>query len=677
MRRRVFGFLSAALFGASCSGLDTAAPPSRPMIRLLSPSDGAKVPFDMPFGITASAEAPSGGTLVSAELVVSGAISETQSLPLSGNQGNVDLQLVVPSNGRLGPDRVPLELQIIAVARVGVDEVVSGPASIMLAVVDKTPPTLDVILPPGIPAPPAFDRAYPPGMSFSVSVRAHDPVGGITKIVIVAPPFAGGMREAPFPPSHDATFSVEIAPPQNVDLAIMVHAEDAAAEPNSVDQVVSVRVGNGGEDRLPPAIMFLAPDHAECASTVEVTAVATDDSSGVFALSLRAAGIDASVMGPDPKHPLVLSISSTIAVGPDRPIGTTIEYEARAVDVVGNQAAPEPLVLTVKDTIAPILQSATSTQSAIAPGGAWPARVRGSDRCGLLGARATFVDERGVRARTLALLGTRMADAPVTFLVPEALCTLSAITASVALVDMAELVSSTVAFRLTAKDVVPPSVMIASLQAGGIVPGDALAAEVNASDGQTPIKSATITLGILGLSFPAPAPMHLHPPARVCADIQDLGVPVALPVPLAVRFSQPAASIRIDALVEDAARNRTSTSLDVPIVDRTPPDLSIVSPANGVSVAAGATIPVRIRASDLNHNVDFVALTVSGPGSIGTVGTRSATIAVGVMTATVSFSLLVDPAAPLGAAIHLSARAQDTSIPVNAKRAAIDLASGG
>src|SRR5262249_29490296 len=78
-------------------------------------------------------------------------------------------------------------------------------------------------------------------------------------------------------------------------------------------------------------------------------------------------------------------------------------------------------------------------------------------------------------------------------------------------------------------------------------------------------------------------------------------------------------------------------------------------------------INLRASARDLNHDVDFVALSVSGPA------TGSSTIAVHARSATVTFPVHIDANAPLGSSVRLDVRARDTSVPFAERTTAIAL----
>jgi hypothetical protein len=671
-------FLPAALLAGACTNLEPAPPYDRPTIHLMMPATGAEVPFDAPFVVGALAQAPPGVALIGAELVMTGAIQASRSLNANGAESMIEVALTVPSEGRLGADRLPLELTLTAIAKSGEATIVSAPASATISIVDKTAPKLEVELPVGLPPPPMFDRAYPAGTPFSVRVRATDPVSGITKLSIAAPPFAGGKREQTLPPAHEATLAIEIAPPANADIVLTVHAEDAAVAANTSETTVRVRVGEGGTDRLPPAIAFDAPAHAECAESVRVKATATDDATGVLELDLQGDGFESIAHGPDARHPNLLSTSATVAVGRDRPPGSILQFQASAVDVAGNRAAIETLALTVEDTIPPVLESVTPSANTIVPQSTWQVTLHGGELCGQIKeARATFVDARRVPQRSVVPLGSRRVDQFVSFPAPPSLCAFSTVTASVALVDLANLSSSTVSFRLSTRDREPPRVAIAAPQAGGVLPGETLDALVRASDASTPIRSATITVSALNLDLAVPPPAHIMFPSNDCSNLVERAIPIEIPVPTDVRFFAPAGSIRIDAEVSDSAGNRTTGSLTVAVVDRAPPEVAIVSPLDGAIVFAGDTIPVRVRASDRNHNVDFIALSVVGPALIGATGSTSATTSIGARASTVAFSLHVDANAPLGSPVRLSARARDTSLPFTERTQTIALSTCG
>ncbi|MCK6552826.1 hypothetical protein L6R52_43785, partial [Myxococcota bacterium] len=620
--------------------------------------------------VAAVAVAPEGGTLTRVELVVRGAATFSRSVEVRGAEAHVDAALTIPSGGRLGADRVPAELVVLAYAAIDGRERVSAPVVVPLTVVDRTRPELDVSIAP-IASGPAlgFDRLLPAQSPFTITVVARDPVGGVRELRIDAPAALGGPRVRTFAPTAEARFEAAFETPENGDLELVVSATDAALEPNVTEQILRIRVGEGGVDRLIPAITFLTPAHAECGEETGVTALATDDSAGLERLTLRGPGVEVTSFGPDPRNPLTLLATATVAAPRDA-VGATLELTAEARDLAGNTSVPRTLSLPIEDTRAPFLAAVLGADLAIAPGGTWSANVDGSDACGVVADVITsFTDASGARARVAVPIAAPRVARRITFDVPAGLCALGTLTATVALADGGGRVSPAITVRAPGLDRIAPLAHVQLLApASGLTPGERIELEGHTTDLETPIRSATVTVTAQGLAIDGPlAVAHEHFAAALCAERGERVIPTSVSVPPDVRFTAPAGALVVEVSAEDASGNAVSSAVSIPVVDRAAPEVELVGISDGAIVGLGDTVSVEVEARDLGHDVADVALSVLGPAWIGA-GAASATVAIGAASGRATFSVTIDPAAPLGAPITLVATARDTSaVPVTGR----------
>ncbi len=445
------------------------------------------------------------------------------------------------------------------------------------------------------------------------------------------------------------------APPAHGDFEIGVSASDAARTPNVVSRTLRIRIGDGGVDETPPQLAPTEPGPLECGVTAAIGVLATDDAGGVEHVTVRGAGFVGRAFGPDRIHPLSLVVTATAPV--PGPPGVPMAFDAEAEDTLGNRATAS-FSREVVDTAPPVLALAQAS-GPFAPGAPLDLTIFGDEVCGLID--LLRVDFGGITATTA--VGQRALAGLVSIDAPEAVCVWEPVVARVELIDRAGLVSNGATLALAGTDAIAPRISVNTIvSGGGIEPGGTLLADVVIEDGQTPVHSATVTVSPIGVSLPDPllSSSALFPSAA-CADRVPRALPIEIPIPRSLRFSAGAAALRIVVDAEDAAGNRASSSVDVPIVDLAPPALQIVSPRPGAVVLPGETVPIVVEAADQNQDVASLTMTVIGPASIDVAGVATATRAVQAATATVTFDLLVDAAPPLlGVQIGLGALAVDS-----------------
>lgn len=645
------------------------------MVELTAPADGQLIPFDTPFILDATALAPKSGTIIGVDLILRGARNERRRIDVQGPRAEIQLELTIPSDGRLGPDLVPLEMVLIPEASV-LGRIRTGePRGVRLAMVDRTAPSLAVMLSPtGLDPPLGFDAAYPAGHDFTISATARDPVGGVTRIRVDAPAFLGGPRERSTAPSRESSLQVVFAPPANADLRIRIVAEDAATETNRAERELRIRVGAGGVDETPPMLTATATSAIECGAVAAFGAIALDEASGIERVTLRSDAFERTRFGPDPADPLRLAVTATaVARGP---AGSVVSFTGASSDTAGNRVE-RTFSRPVVDTIPPSL---TLLQQAglFAPGTSLDLLLAGEERCGEIDRlEAAFTDAQGLSMVATASVGAPAIAGTLAVTVPQDLCVLEPITLGASLVDLEGLASETATLTLVGTDEQPPRIRINTVVAGGgVPPGGTLQAEVTITDGQTPVRSTTVTVLPIDLELPSPVLTATASwPTGGCADRVPRTLSVRYDVPPDVRFVVGSGALRIRVVAEDAVGHVTIHSADVPVTGGPPPSIRFLEPAPGAVLSPGAVLPVRVAVSDANQEIATMSLASTGPASVDTPGVSTATVAVNARTATITFDLLVNAAAPAGAPLQLTAVAFDTGAA--SATASIDLSVCG
>jgi hypothetical protein len=636
---------------ASCVRAEIVPAPELPSLVIAAPINEQRVAFDEPFAVSATAVAPEGASILGVELELRGAIDDRRRIDVDGSRAEISVELVVSSDGRLGPDRLPLEIVLTPEAMVDGAVVRGARRSVVVAVEDRVAPELEVAFAPGIEAPPGFDAAYPQGASFSIRARATDPVGGIARIVFDAPAILGGPRERIVPPAHVATFDVVYSPPANADLRLVIAAEDTAVLSNRTERVVRVRIGAGGVDEAPPELRPLSTGTVECGAIASFGVVAEDVSSGIEHVTVRRGIAEQTAFGPDRANPRFLSVSAS-APAPGPP-GERFVFDAEAEDTFGNLATAS-FSRAIADTRPPMLATAAQA-SPFVPGSPLDLIVLGEEACGLID--RVRLDFGGVTA-TVAI-GEASIAGLVTIEAPEKVCVLEPATATVELIDLEGLASNGATLALSGIDELPPRLRINAPPV--LAPGMALATEVTFEDGQTPVRSATIAVTSTGLDLPDPLLAFERAwPSASCADRVPRLVPIDFMIPADVRFTAPVASVHIEVAAEDAAGNPSTAALDIPVVDGAGPLIVFVTPDRGSIFRPGDAVPLEIMVADPNRDVASLMVMASGPLSIGSLGNTTEMRTVNAPSATLTFDLLVPSTAQLGSPIAIEATAIDS-----------------
>lgn len=661
--RYAAGALGALVLLSACEGLTPTEPVALPQVLLDEPIDGDTIPFNVPFSLRGVARAPEGGTLAEAEIVLSSAAYERRTVPLSGTEAEIEVELTVARDTFRGTDRLPLDVVVAATAVVGSRTVRSEPRGVSLVVVDQSAPEVTISFSPGVPPPDGFDAAFDAGVPFTVNVTAEDPVGGIDTITIDLPPFAGGPRIQSFGGDRRASSAVSMRPPRDLDFEITVTVGDIAMSPNVTTRTARVRVGAGGTDETPPSVRFVTAPFLECGTTSSVAVRAVDDGVGVDRIELITPDGSIDLFEPGRADPT--TFTATAAVAAPRG-GGVVPLSATARDYVGNIGTATSADFEVVDTLPPWFAAATPTSPSITPGGTTELEVLGGDDCGDVDVLAFALSDDGgnVRSTTVAI-GTPSVDATISLPVPPDLCTLGPIRGVASLIDGGGRRSMPIRSVFLPVDAVDPSVVINTLvPPGGYMPGDIVSVTIALDDAQSGVRSATVTLDAPGLAVPSPVLVDTSTYAVTsCAGVGPRTTQISYTIPADVRFNGPTASISITAQVSDGAGRQSMATASVPVVSSAPPELRFVSPPAGTAVPQGALQVVTLFVTDASHDVDTVSLRAVGPATLAPLSTASATVAVQAASATVSFSLTVDNNAPGGAPIELIATAYDTGIP--------------
>ncbi len=118
-----------------------------------------------------------------------------------------------------------------------------------------------------------------------------------------------------------------------------------------------------------------------------------------------------------------------------------------------------------------------------------------------------------------------------------------------------------------------------------------------------------------------------------------------------------------------------SVSVNVDTASDTPPQVSVLSPVGGATVAWGDVVRVIARATDAVGGVTGVSLTVTGTGGV-TLATESRAVAPASTDTTVEFSFIVPASQAVGAQLTFSVGATDTgghsAVPVIVPATVVD-----
>lgn len=662
LRRAALGLL---LLSAGCVELVPVEPSARPSVTILSPASDALIPYNTPFHLSAVARAPL-GELSQVHVVLRGAVSTQRTIALSGVEANIEVDLVVPQDALLGPDHRRLDLVLIVESAVRGQSVVAPPNGVTLRMQDRTVPGLEVYSPQALPNPPAgIDLALPAQAAFTLGVTAEDAIGGVVRLGFDAPAVLGGLREQRGPARRSARFEAVFSPPANADLEIEVFAEDAAQQSNRASKKLRIRVGRGGQDVTPPELSLRAPPTLECTGSGTISVVATDLDSGVERLWLSIDGAVQERFGPSEALPSTLSWTATLTAS--APSGRQHLVRAWARDLFGQSSEVQTATVVSLDTQAPSLSAVF--MGPIVPGVATSVQLSAREACGQLeSAQLTLTDAAGTSTTVQAVLRGSEHLGPVDFLVPALLCATAPIDLSLTVQDDIANRSVPVTATLLGRDELPPQVGIGLLvPSSGVRPGQEAPLQIELSDPGSGVQSATVTVTLPGSDLTAPLLRTAAVwPSAGCASGRRQSLALAVAIPVDVRLG-PGAHLAVTVEAQDHALQATVQTLQVPIIDDAPPEVRFLGPDPLTPLLPGQSSTVTVRVSDLNHDVSQLELRILGPAQVQ--GLNRVTRAVQAATATLSFALLVDSNAPLGAPVQLEAVATDTSSPANSRQA--------
>jgi hypothetical protein len=657
----------------ACTELTATPPTPRPTVEIKSPIPDVEVPFNTPFRLEVRAATPV-GRLSQLQVVLRGATSARRTLPLAGAAQTVAVELAVPRDALVGPDRLPLDVVVVAEAAVDGRTVTSPAAGVTLRMVDRTAPTLSLSSPDALATPPAgVDLAFPAGGGpVRLSLQVEDPLGGVVRMGLELPAALGGPRSQTLPAARAGRLDLVVDAPAGGDFELLAWAEDAAVSPNRGEARYRVRIGAGGEDAAPPEVRILAPSGVACGGEVALQVVAEDRGGGPERLVVTLPTGPETRYGPDPLHPSALTLTATVA-GP-RPAGARVAVRAYAVDVFGWRSPVVTATLTAVDDAGPALAAAVA--GPVRPGETLTATVGAAEGCGALSAaRLTLVDAAGTATTAqVALQGAAFAG-PLAFPVPRGLCALGPAEVHLEVFDDAGLASAPARATLPVADRQGPEARITSLVPGGRVrPGQLAPVQVELTDLASGVASATVTVTAVDAGGAALAEVSARWPGGGCGDRGPRLVDVPVLVPPDLRLG-PGATLEVTVRAADHSGAAATSVARLPILDDAPPLVRFLSPAPGTILAPGATATVTVAVRDVNHDVAAVRLLISGPGDVG--GAQDVLRAVGAASATVSFALHVDPAAPLGAPLDLVLQATDTAAPPVTAQASLPLGACG
>lgn len=662
-----------ALVAAGCTELVPTQRGDRPNVTILTPATDAEVPYNTPFHLSAVARAPQ-GTLSQVHVVLRGEASTEQTVPLSGAEADIELDLIVPQDALLGEDHRPLDLVLIVESVVDGVTVAAAPQGVTLQMLDRTAPTVQLYSPDALPGPPeGIDLSVPAGQSFTLGLSAEDAIGGIVHLGFDAPSVLGGLRALERPASRSARFEAVFSPPVNGDFDIEIFAEDAARVSNRTARKVRVRVGAGGTDATAPALQILAPTQVQCRDVAQLVVTATDTDSGVERLWVELDGQARRIFSRDQDSAPTLSWTGTVAA--PGPAGQPLLVRAAAHNFFGRVSAIETATITTIDRRGP--EASATLPAVLTPGATATIAISAQEACGTLSdAQLVLTDAAGTSTTVSQPLSGSGFSGDLSFHIPAHLCTTSALQVALHVFDDAQNVTLAAQGALGAEDRVGPTVDIGLLLPGsGVRPGQSAPLQVDLQDLGSGVAGATVTVSLLQTSVTEPVLLHTAAwPAAGCGTGRQQSLSLVAWLPADLRILGPA-SLQVQVQAVDHLGHSTAQTLEVPIIDDAPPSIRFIGPAADMVLIPGQTSTVSVFVQDINSDVGQVQLQVTGPATLN--GQTVQVRALGARTATLGFALQTDALAPPGATVQLQAMATDTATPAVSATADLGLRTCG
>ncbi|PYN28951.1 MAG: hypothetical protein DMD98_21695, partial [Candidatus Rokuibacteriota bacterium] len=525
----------------------------------------------------------------------------------------------------------------------------SAPLTYAFATIDTEPPVVQALTAAG-------GSSVFAGSTTTITAD----VGGVTDIAFVEFLVNGQLvltqRSAPFSLALSITSGLGLSP------TVMARATDLSGNVGPFQTLVlSV------QPDTPPTATIISPSSGATVGTgspVTITVRVTDDF-GVAQVAFQATGaLNTSITTTLTPSVTTRDVPFTVFVPRDAAPGNTIALRAIAVDTRRQQSPAASSSLVVGDTTPPTVRIVSpSPGSQVGPGDTVSVLVSADDNGQIASlsleasGAATFSETRSVSPPQRSVA--------TTFQVPVS----STATADQPLVLTARAqdtagnpASSAITLRI--RDLVPPSVTLAVV--GG-------ATTVTAGKSVTVRATATDNVAVAAVDFQA---------SGAVVDSRSVTV---VPAPTATAdftINVPAAAadgsgIIVTGHARDASGNVSpDATLNLVVAgDRTPPTVTVLSPAEGAQVGLGQSVTLTVQATD-DVAVSRIAFTATGVVSGGDTRTispaitpagTSFTLAVPVDTApgTIAFSVTAsDPAGNISSPAIRTVRVVDSIAPV-------------
>jgi hypothetical protein len=486
----------------------------------------------------------------------------------------------------------------------------SAPLAYTFATLDTEPPIVQALTAAG-------GSSVPPGATATITAD----IGGATDVAFVEFLVNGQLvltqRSAPFSLALAITAALGPAP------IVTARATDLSGNVGPF-QTLTLSV----QPDVPPTAAIIAPAGGATVATgapITVTVRAADDF-GVAQVVFQATGaVTASLTAALSPAATSRDVPFTIFVPAGAAPGSTVTLRATAVDTRGQTSLVASVSVIVGDSTPPTVRIVSpATQSQVAPGDTVSVLVSADDngQVASLSLEATgvaaFSETRTVSPAQPSVATTFQVPIPPTATAGQ----------TVVLTARAQDAAgnpASIAISLRIRDLVPPSVTLAVV--GG-------STTVTAGKSVTVRATATDNVAVAGVDFQA---------TGTVTDARSVAV---VPAPSAtadftitVPFAAPdGASIVVTGRARDASGNVGPDAMLNLVVagDRTPPAVTVLSPADGAQVGLGQSVTLTARATD---DVAVGQITFTATGVVS--GGETRTITPAVTPAETSFTVAV------------------------------------
>ncbi|MCL4860855.1 MAG: carboxypeptidase regulatory-like domain-containing protein [Caldilineaceae bacterium] len=619
---------------------DTVAPD----VQFVAPPAGALVNPGSVIDIVLSAS--DSGQVAEVTLQASGAASLTATYVITPPRTAVSLTIPLTMPVTAPPHS---QVQLVAQARDRTGNL-SAPVTHTLTVRDSDGPTVHLALPDGV-------QAVAGGDSLRVTVVATDATGVKEIGVGVTGAFSTTQNRTLTSAQAVATAEFTVTVPITVTTGSTVTLTGTAVDDAgnlALSPVVTLPVTSDP----PPQVTILAPAAGVTVSTGSAVTVTlhAEDETGLTRIELATSGAITEVQTVDVPADTTSYTATFQVEAPATAAPGELTLHASALDTRLQRSAVVTRTLTIVDATPPSVQiSSPAGGASIVPGGLFTVSVEAADNGGvaLLDLTASGGFETQLQ-QTIAPPRTGL-TAHFTVTVPPTVTANTPVTVTVLAYDAAGNPSAPAQVTLTTQDVTPPTVSLALPDGSqGVAPGESIRVTVTATDA---VGVQQIGVSVSG-AFSANQERTLTPAQPVATAEFTVTVPITVTA---------GSIVTLTGTASDGAGNLgLSPELALPVTLDEPPQVTIVSPANGFTVNTGSAVTVVV------HAVDATGLSRI---ELATTGVVTASHAVTLPTATTSYTATFEVAVPANAApglLTLHASARDT-IQQQANAAPVEL----